>query len=61
MRAYTAWTLLDNFEWSFAYVVRFGMTHVDFEDPDLPRTLKDSAHFIKQLIKDNGFPEPEAF
>ncbi|ELU13710.1 hypothetical protein CAPTEDRAFT_98427 [Capitella teleta] len=60
VRSYTAWTLMDNFEWAFAYDVRFGLHHVDFEDPERPRTPKASAEFIRQLVADNGFPEPEA-
>ena len=57
---YTAWSLLDNFEWGMGYVERFGLTYVDFEDPNRPRIPKDSAKFYAQVIADNGFPDPEA-
>ncbi|CAH1801974.1 unnamed protein product [Owenia fusiformis] len=55
--AYTAWSLLDNFEWSRGYAERFGLHYVDFDDPARPRTAKESAKYIKQLIKDHGFPD----
>lgn len=60
VRAYTAWSLLDNFEWRFGYSERFGINFVDFDDPERTRTPKDSAGWYAQLITDNGFPEPEA-
>ncbi len=34
---------------------RFGTHYVDFEDPERPRTPKDSAILLKQIFKDNGF------
>ena len=33
---------------------------LDFSDPDLTRTPKDSSRYLAQLIEDNGFPGPEA-
>ncbi|XP_068894407.1 myrosinase 1-like [Tenebrio molitor] len=47
---YTAWSLMDNFEWTRGYSERFGMYSVDFEDPDRPRTPKASAAYYKQVI-----------
>ena len=47
------WSLLDNFEWSFGYRMRFGLVYVDYED-NLKRIPKDSAHWYSQVIQQNG-------
>jgi beta-glucosidase len=52
LRGYFAWSLLDNFEWAFGYGKRFGLIHLDY--PTQARTLKDSAHWYRQVIAANG-------
>ncbi|ESO97357.1 hypothetical protein LOTGIDRAFT_231551, partial [Lottia gigantea] len=52
---YTAWSLMDNFEWAEGYTEYFGLYSVNFDDPNRPRTPKRSAQLIHQIIQDNGF------
>jgi lactase-phlorizin hydrolase len=55
---YTAWSLMDNFEWAAGYTQRFGVNYVNFSDPSLRRVAKDSAVFLTKVFADNGFPNP---
>jgi beta-glucosidase len=49
---YFAWSLMDNYEWSFGYSKRFGICYVDYET--LERTPKSSALWLKECIISNG-------
>ncbi|XP_049836490.1 myrosinase 1-like [Schistocerca gregaria] len=51
---YIVWSLIDNFEWQASYTSRFGLYHVDFNDPELPRTAKSSVTFLKGVIAANA-------
>ena len=52
VKGYFLWSLLDNFEWADGYSKRFGICYVDFKTQK--RTLKQSAHFYKEVIARNG-------
>ncbi|XP_077302569.1 myrosinase 1-like [Arctopsyche grandis] len=49
--AYTAWSLMDNFEWDEGYTERFGLYYVDFNDPRRPRKPKASALYYKSTLE----------
>ncbi|KAL9455292.1 hypothetical protein AB3S75_010661 [Citrus x aurantiifolia] len=50
VKGYFAWSLLDNFEWSAGYTVRFGINYVDYKD-GLKRYPKLSARWFKKFLK----------
>jgi beta-glucosidase len=47
VRAYVAWTLLDNFEWAEGYTKKFGLVEIDPKDQT--RTPKASYRWFAQL------------
>jgi len=51
VRAYHAWSLLDNLEWQNGFTQRYGLTYVDFKT--LKRTIKDSGHWYGR-VADTG-------
>ncbi|XP_027025027.2 cytosolic beta-glucosidase isoform X1 [Tachysurus fulvidraco] len=51
VRGYFSWSLLDNFEWSDGFSVRFGLFHVDFSSPELKRTMYRSGKEYAAVIK----------
>ncbi|XP_047515316.1 myrosinase 1-like [Pieris napi] len=51
VQVYTAWSLMDNFEWMQGYNDRFGLYEVNFSIPERTRTARKSAYFYKELIR----------
>jgi beta-glucosidase len=49
VRGYFAWTLLDNFEWTFGFNQRFGIIYCDFKHGQ-KRFVKDSGYWYRDLI-----------
>lgn len=60
MFGYTAWSLLDGFEWQDAYSTRRGLFYVDLNSKQKERKPKSSAHYYKQIIQENGFTFKES-
>ena len=49
VRGYFAWSLMDNFEWSYGYSKRFGLVYVDYETQE--RTVKSSYKAFQSMLK----------
>jgi len=54
---YTAWSLIDNFEWQRAYIEKFGLYEVDFSDPSRPRTPKESSKVLTEIFNTKKIPD----
>jgi beta-glucosidase len=48
LKGYFAWSLLDNFEWSFGYSRRFGIVYVDYTTQQ--RIIKKSGLWLKNFL-----------
>ncbi|XP_042325019.1 beta-klotho [Sceloporus undulatus] len=57
---YTAWSLLDGYEWQKGISNRRGLFYVDFNSKEKERIPKTSALYYKQIIRENGFPLKES-
>ncbi len=51
VRAFHAWTLLDNFQWAEGYTERYGLIYTDFRNQK--RTIKDSGLWYGRVAGSN--------
>ena len=51
LRGYYIWSLMDSFEWADGFSRRYGLLHVNPHTQT--RTLKDSAHWYRNLIAEH--------
>jgi beta-glucosidase len=52
LAGYSVWSLMDNFEWSLGYSMRFGIIHIDYATQK--RTIKDSGYWYRNVIANHG-------
>lgn len=50
VRGFWLWTLADNFEWAEGNHQRFGAYRVDYESPELPRTLNRMGEAFRDAV-----------
>jgi beta-glucosidase len=56
LRGYFHWSLVDNFEWSEGWTLRFGLYALDRETQR--RTPRPSAKLYSSIVKANGLTDP---
>ncbi|XP_059438282.1 vicianin hydrolase-like [Corylus avellana] len=49
VKGYYSWSFLDSFEWDSGYLIRNGLTYVDYND-NLKRHPKDSCYWFKKFL-----------
>ncbi|ADM27756.1 glycoside hydrolase family 1 [Ignisphaera aggregans DSM 17230] len=55
IRGYLHWALVDNYEWSSGFRMRFGLVHVDFETKK--RYLRPSALLFREIASSKEIPD----
>lgn len=58
---YSAWSLLDGFEWNYGYAIRRGLFYIDFTQPERIRTPKTTAQYYRDIVAHNGFPRDKTY
>jgi beta-glucosidase/6-phospho-beta-glucosidase/beta-galactosidase len=51
VKAYTMWSLIDNFEWTAGYTECFGIYKIDFASPNKERIAKKSSTYFSEVAK----------
>ncbi|KAK6154324.1 hypothetical protein DH2020_008572 [Rehmannia glutinosa] len=59
VRGYFIWSLMDNFEWSSGYAIKFGIYHID--PPTLNRIPKMSAVWYKDFLGNSNLVDTTIF
>lgn len=52
VKGYYVWSLLDNFEWSAGYTLRYGLYYTDYKTKQ--RIPKKSAEWYREVIRQHG-------
>nr|CAH7737290.1 unnamed protein product [Callosobruchus chinensis] len=47
---YTAWSIIDNYEWNMGYVAHSGMYYINMSDPARPRMPRKSSYYYNHII-----------
>lgn len=61
IKAYSVWSLLDNFEWEAGYTESFGLVRVDFGSPNKERFPKMSMKWYTYVVKNRRIIEYDQF
>jgi beta-glucosidase len=59
VRGYYHWSLMDNFEWAYGYVPRFGLYRVDRNTPDHARTPTEGATVFRDIVRARRLTEAQ--
>ncbi|XP_041976154.1 myrosinase 1-like [Aricia agestis] len=58
---YTAWSLMDNYEWIDGYHSKFGLYAVDFSDSERRRTPRASAFYYSSVVRTGSLVLPATY
>uniref|UniRef100_A0A336M514 CSON012226 protein n=1 Tax=Culicoides sonorensis TaxID=179676 RepID=A0A336M514_CULSO len=54
LTVYTAWSIIDNFEWMMGYSERFGLYHINYNSTLRERTAKLSSFYFHDVIESHS-------